>query len=60
MTPIRQRHLAAVRLLESLGLDYILLERKNGHYAYRAWTPPVVQSNGGETVKRGKLRISLR
>jgi hypothetical protein len=57
MIPIRQRHLAAVRLLESLGLDYVRLERRNGHYAWKAWSPAIPVRNGHEQSKRGKLKI---
>jgi hypothetical protein len=54
---LRKQHAVATDLLRWLGLDYVLLERKNGHFMYKAWSQPIPWHNGHQTVKRGKVRV---
>jgi hypothetical protein len=58
LNQIRKQHAVAIELLQRLGLDNITLERRNGHYSYRAWNTPIIEHNGSaKTVKRGRVRV---
>ena len=54
---LRKQHAVAIDLLRRLGLDYVRLERGNGHFTYKAWNLPLPRHNGHQTVKRGKVRV---
>jgi hypothetical protein len=55
-----KQHVVAIALLERLGLDNIKLERRDGHYSYRAWNVPIIVHNGSPTtIKRARFESHL-
>ena len=57
----KKEHLLAIKLLEKLGLRYLLLEPDaNGSYRYHAWNTPLVADNGSPLIsKHGRTKARL-
>jgi hypothetical protein len=58
MEELEKQHLAAVRLLKELQMDYIRLEHECGRiFRYVAWTVPRIELNGSKKSQRGQVSL---